>query len=82
VLILVRRRGDHGGGKRPEGGGARVHRRLRADDGESVGQLIKDPPAAAPVPPILPPQEGFLSLRPVSASILGALKGPRGRTLA
>src|SRR6267154_4487212 len=30
--------------------------------GESVGALIKDPPAGAPVPPILPPQEGFLML--------------------
>ena len=32
------------------------------DDGESVSSLIKDPPPGAPVPPILPPQEGFLSL--------------------
>ena len=32
------------------------------DKGESVGALIKDPPAGAPVPPILPPQDGFLSL--------------------
>jgi pimeloyl-ACP methyl ester carboxylesterase len=32
------------------------------DKGESVSSLIKDPPAGAPVPPILPPQEGFLFL--------------------
>jgi pimeloyl-ACP methyl ester carboxylesterase len=32
------------------------------DRGESVGSLIKDPPAGAPVPPILPPQDGFLAL--------------------
>src|SRR5881296_1893299 len=29
------------------------------DKGESVGSLIKDPPPGAPVPPILPPQDGF-----------------------
>jgi pimeloyl-ACP methyl ester carboxylesterase len=32
------------------------------DKGESVSSLIKDPPPGAPVPPILPPQEGFLFL--------------------
>lgn len=32
------------------------------DAGESVGSLIKDPPPGAPVPPILPPQDGFLFL--------------------
>jgi len=32
------------------------------DKGESVASLIKDPPPDAPVPPILPPQEGFLYL--------------------
>jgi pimeloyl-ACP methyl ester carboxylesterase len=32
------------------------------DRGESVGTLIKDPPPEAPVPPILPPQDGFLFL--------------------
>jgi pimeloyl-ACP methyl ester carboxylesterase len=30
--------------------------------GESVAALIKDPPPGAPVPPILPPQDGFLML--------------------
>jgi pimeloyl-ACP methyl ester carboxylesterase len=32
------------------------------DRGESVGTLIKDPPPGAPVPPILPLQDGFLFL--------------------
>ena len=32
------------------------------DRGESVGTLIADPPPGTPVPPILPPQEGFLFL--------------------
>jgi pimeloyl-ACP methyl ester carboxylesterase len=32
------------------------------DNGESVGALIKDPPPGAPVPPILPPQDGYLLL--------------------
>ena len=32
------------------------------DKGESVATLIKDPPAGAPVPPILPPADGFLLL--------------------
>ena len=32
------------------------------DNGESVNTLIADPPPGAPVPPILPPQEGFLFL--------------------
>ena len=32
------------------------------DQGESVNTLIADPPPGAPVPPILPPQDGFLFL--------------------
>src|SRR6266513_764598 len=32
------------------------------DTGESVNTLIANPPPGAPVPPILPPQDGFLSL--------------------
>jgi pimeloyl-ACP methyl ester carboxylesterase len=32
------------------------------DKGESVSSLIADPPPGAPVPPILPPQDGFLVL--------------------
>ncbi|MGH3775251.1 MAG: alpha/beta hydrolase [Pseudonocardiaceae bacterium] len=32
------------------------------DQGESVNTLIADPPPGAPVPPILPPKDGFLLL--------------------
>jgi len=32
------------------------------DKGESVSSLIKDPSPGAPVPPILPPQDGYLFL--------------------
>ena len=32
------------------------------DKGESVNELIKNPPPGAPVPPILPPQSGYLFL--------------------
>ena len=32
------------------------------DKGESVSSLIANPPASAPVPPILPPVDGFLFL--------------------
>src|SRR3954468_10356176 len=32
------------------------------DKGESVSTLIADPPPGAPVPPILPPRNGFLFL--------------------
>ncbi len=32
------------------------------DKGESVSTLIQDPPPGAPVPPILPPQDGYLFL--------------------
>ena len=34
------------------------------DKGESVSTLIADPPPGAPVPPILPPTDGFLFLDP------------------
>src|SRR5262245_50702891 len=34
------------------------------DKGESVSALIKNPPPGAPVPPILPPQDGYLFLDP------------------
>jgi pimeloyl-ACP methyl ester carboxylesterase len=32
------------------------------DNGESISSLIKNPPPGAPVPPILPPQDGYLFL--------------------
>jgi pimeloyl-ACP methyl ester carboxylesterase len=34
------------------------------DKGESVSSLIANPPPGAPVPPILPPQDGYLFLDP------------------
>jgi pimeloyl-ACP methyl ester carboxylesterase len=37
------------------------------DKGESVATLIKDPPPGAPVPPILPPQDGYLFLDKASS---------------
>jgi pimeloyl-ACP methyl ester carboxylesterase len=43
------------------------------DKGESVASLIKDPPPGAPVPPILPPQDGFLFLD--RARFAGAFAG-------
>ena len=41
---------------------ARLHRRLRAGQGRVGLGLIQNPPPGAPVPPILPPQDGFLFL--------------------
>jgi pimeloyl-ACP methyl ester carboxylesterase len=35
---------------------------LAPDKGESVAALIKDPPPGAAVPPILPPQDGYIFL--------------------
>ena len=35
---------------------------LACVEGESVSSLIKDPPPGAPVPPILPPRDGYLFL--------------------
>jgi pimeloyl-ACP methyl ester carboxylesterase len=43
------------------------------DKGESVSSLIKDPPPGAPVPPILPPRDGFLFLD--KAKFHGAFAG-------
>jgi len=43
------------------------------DKGESVSTLIKDPPPGAPVPPILPPQDGYLFLD--RAKFLGSFAG-------
>jgi pimeloyl-ACP methyl ester carboxylesterase len=46
------------------------------DKGESVGKLIANPPPGAPVPPILPPQDGFLMLDQAkfAASFAGDVK--------
>jgi pimeloyl-ACP methyl ester carboxylesterase len=43
------------------------------DKGESVNTLIADPPPGAPVPPILPPRDGFLDREKFPASFAGDL---------
>jgi len=61
------------------------------DKGESVSSLISNPPPGAPVPPILPPVDGFLFLdrekfaasfaadvRPAQAEFMGASQVPWG----
>jgi pimeloyl-ACP methyl ester carboxylesterase len=54
------------------------------DAGESVSTLIADPPPGAPVPPILPPQDGFLFLNKdqFHASFAGDLPATEARFMA
>ncbi|MFI9387945.1 alpha/beta fold hydrolase [Kutzneria sp. NPDC052558] len=54
------------------------------DKGESVNTLIADPPPGAPVPPILPPQDGFLFLdkEKFHDSFAGDVTPERARFLA
>jgi pimeloyl-ACP methyl ester carboxylesterase len=54
------------------------------DAGESVNTLIANPPPGAPVPPILPPREGFLLLDEsrFHASFAADLTPEEGRFLA
>jgi pimeloyl-ACP methyl ester carboxylesterase len=54
------------------------------DKGESVAALIKDPPPGAPVPPILPPQDGYLSLdrEKFAASFAGDLPKEKAKFMA
>jgi pimeloyl-ACP methyl ester carboxylesterase len=49
-------------GNNPEVAGLAYIAAFAPDSGESVASLIKDPVPGAPVPPILPPQDGFLFL--------------------
>jgi pimeloyl-ACP methyl ester carboxylesterase len=49
-------------GNDPEVAGLVYIAAFAPDKGESVSSLIKDPPPGAPVPPILPPQDGYLFL--------------------
>jgi pimeloyl-ACP methyl ester carboxylesterase len=49
-------------GNDPKVGGLVYIAAFAPDKGESVNALIKDPKPGAPVPPILPPQDGFLFL--------------------
>ena len=54
------------------------------DKGESVSTLIKDPPPGAPVPPILPPQDGYLILDKTKfgASFAGDVDNDRAAFMA
>lgn len=54
------------------------------DKGESVASLIKNPPPGAPVPPILPPQDGFLLLDPgkFAASFAADVGEPKASFMA
>jgi pimeloyl-ACP methyl ester carboxylesterase len=54
------------------------------DRGESVSTLIKNPPAGAPVPPILPPQDGYLFLDKAKfhASFAGDVDNERAAFMA
>jgi len=54
------------------------------DRGESVATLIKDPPPGAPVPPILPPQDGYLLLDKAKfpASFAGDVDSERAAFMA
>ena len=54
------------------------------DSGESVGTLTSDPAPGAPVPPILPPQDGFLFLDrdEFHASFAGDLTEAEARFMA
>ena len=49
-------------GKDPKVAGLVYIAAFAPDRGESVSALIKEPPPGAPVPPILPPQDGYLFL--------------------
>jgi hypothetical protein len=61
VGAVVRRR-RHRGRQPCEVAAPGLHRSIRPRPRESVNTLIADPPSGAPVPPILPPQDGFLFL--------------------
>jgi pimeloyl-ACP methyl ester carboxylesterase len=54
------------------------------DKGESVSSLIKDPPPGAPVPPIIGPEDGFLSLdkSKFAASFAGDVDADRAAFMA
>ena len=54
------------------------------DTGESVNTLIADPPPGAPVPPILPPKDGFLFLdrEKFAASFAGDLPAEHAAFMA
>ncbi len=49
------------------------------DSGESVGSLIANPAPGAPVPPILPPRDGFLLLDKAKFAASFAADVPKGK---
>ena len=55
--VVITEAGNH-----PQVAGVVYIAAFAPDTGESVSTLIADPPPGAPVPPILPPQGGFLFL--------------------
>jgi pimeloyl-ACP methyl ester carboxylesterase len=54
------------------------------DAGESVASLIQNPPPGAPVPPILPPQDGYLFLDKAkfAASFAADVSPPKAQFMA
>jgi pimeloyl-ACP methyl ester carboxylesterase len=54
------------------------------DKGESVASLIKDPPPGAPIPPILPPRDGYLLLdrAKFAASFAGDVEAEKAAFMA
>ncbi len=54
------------------------------DKGESVSSLIQNPPPGAPVPPILPPQDGYLFLDKAkfAASFAADVSAPKAQFMA
>ena len=62
LIIDAQDGGHHRGGYRPEGGGAGLHRGARAGPRRVGEHAHRRPAARAPVPPILPPVDGFLFL--------------------
>jgi pimeloyl-ACP methyl ester carboxylesterase len=55
--VVITEAGNH-----PKVAGLAYITAFAPDAGESVGKLIANPPPGAPVPPILPPVDGFLML--------------------
>ncbi|HET9256890.1 MAG TPA: hypothetical protein VFO16_17080 [Pseudonocardiaceae bacterium] len=65
-------------------GRARLHRRLRSRQGRVCEYPHRRPPPGAPVPPILPPRDGYLFLdkEKFHASFAGDLGAERAAFLA